>query len=140
MQIRIFRKRIIGGVNNPLLIRYILVRIPCFGIYIHHLMRSDYDRALHDHPWPFMSFILAGEYIEHTPQEAKKYKRFSILFRPAMWLHRLQMDKPCWTLVIVGKRQRKWGFMLPNGWCWWRKHNADLGICEDEIIHEDGGD
>lgn len=33
-------------------------------IYLHHFIRSDHDRALHDHPWNFESLILWGGYYE----------------------------------------------------------------------------
>lgn len=33
-------------------------------IYLHKFMRSDEDRALHDHPWSFLSIILRGGYFE----------------------------------------------------------------------------
>jgi hypothetical protein len=29
------------------------------------MKRSDYDREGHDHPWPFVSFVLKGGYWEH---------------------------------------------------------------------------
>jgi hypothetical protein len=35
-------------------------------IMLHYFHRSDYDGALHDHPWPFVSFILWPGYFEHT--------------------------------------------------------------------------
>jgi hypothetical protein len=43
-------------------------------------------------------------------------------------------------LVIVGRRQRRWGFFLSDGWCWWRKHNPHLGICEEQVIWTNGND
>lgn len=33
-------------------------------IYLHHIVRSDYERACHDHPWDFVSLILKGGYRE----------------------------------------------------------------------------
>ncbi len=38
-----------------------------FNIYLHHFLRSDDDRALHDHPWWNASILLTGEYTEITP-------------------------------------------------------------------------
>jgi hypothetical protein len=43
-------KTVIGPKDNPLLIRYILARVDAIGLLLHHMKRSDYDRALHDHP------------------------------------------------------------------------------------------
>jgi hypothetical protein len=47
------RRVITGHGRKPLMIRYILLSTPWFGVYLHHLLRSDYDRAFHDHPWGF---------------------------------------------------------------------------------------
>jgi hypothetical protein len=144
--VKIAKRVYIGGKENPLLVRYILFRIGAVGVYLHKLCRSDHDRALHDHPWPFVSVLLTGGYHEIHDQtkdreQVTEYrKRGSVLLRPAEWRHRLLLDKPVWTLIIVGRRARKWGFFTSNGWCWWRKYNYELNICEDEIIWEGGSD
>lgn len=145
-KLKILEKRVIGPDDDPLLIRWILFRVPRFGVYLHKLCRSDYDRALHDHPWPFISVILKGNYTEVHDQTIdgqkvfEPHSRWSILIRPAEWRHRFVLDNPAWTLVIVGRRARRWGFFLPSGWCWWRKHNYRLGICEEDILWEEGND
>lgn len=36
-------------------------------VYIHHICTSDDDRALHDHPWGFKSFMMWGRYDEIRP-------------------------------------------------------------------------
>jgi hypothetical protein len=77
---KLARKTVIGPNSDPLLFRYTLIRFKVLGIYLHHLKRSDYDRSYHDHPWGFISILLTGAYIEHTPQEATRYKRFSFCF------------------------------------------------------------
>lgn len=146
--LKIFTKRMVGPADDPLLVRWILLRVPRIGIYLHKLCRSDYDRALHDHPWPFISIVLRGNYIEVHDQTIdgkpvyEGHGRGAILIRPAEWRHRfiLTENTPTWTLVIVGRRQRQWGFFLKDGWCWWRKHNPDLGICEDQILWTEGND
>lgn len=146
--LKLFAKTVVGPTDNPLLVRWILFRMPRFGVYLHKLCRSDYDRALHDHPWPFISILLRGTYTEVHDQTIdgkavfEFHKRGSILIRPAEWRHRFVLDeaKPTWTLVIVGRRQRHWGFFLKDGWCWWRKHNHELGICEEQIIWTEGSD
>jgi hypothetical protein len=148
-KLRLFEKKTIGvdyPGATPLLHRYILFRIPSFGIYLHHLLRSDYERSLHCHPFTFVSLIIKGQYIEHHDQTrdgkevAALRPRWSLLYRPAEWRHRLEMDSPVWTMVFVGRRRRPWGFYLPDGWCWWRKHNPALNICEDEILWHGGSD
>lgn len=146
-QLQILEPEVIGG-DPPLLIRYKIIKCPLFGICIHKLCRSDYDRALHDHPWAFATFILRGGYREvhdqtYDNQPTHVYHRpGSLLFRPARWRHRVIIPafQPAWTLVFMGPRVRRWGFWLPTGWCWWRKHNGAAAICEDEPIYHGSGD
>jgi hypothetical protein len=41
------------------------IALPCgWSIKLHHLLRPDYDRCPHDHPWNFWSLILWGGYEE----------------------------------------------------------------------------
>lgn len=147
--ITLFKKKLItDGVNKtPLMIRYILFRVPAFGIYLHKFMRSDYDRSLHDHPWPFVSLVLTSGYHEIHDQttNGEQVEIFNapgrVLVRPAEWRHRVIMrGKPAWTIILVGRRSRWWGFFLPGGWCYWRKHNPEKNICEDVEVWEGGND
>lgn len=54
-----------------------IARLRWLQIRIHHILRSDKDRFLHDHPFDFFSIILWGGYIEHREgcrcEESKKY-------------------------------------------------------------------
>jgi hypothetical protein len=138
---KLFEKREIGPADNPLLIRWALFRTPSFGIWIHKLCRSDYERAQHDHPFGFVSIILKNGYKEVTDGGILTHKPGSILVRPAEWKHRVVIDgKPSWNLLFVGRRRRRWGFFPDGKWCWWRQYNLDSGICEEEIIHFDNKD
>ena len=148
----LFRKSIVGPAHDSLLIRYVIFRIAAFGIYLHNMKRSDHDRALHDHPWPFVSVVLRGGYWEVHDQTLEghqvtiPHRPGSVLVRPAEWRHRFVLPverhkyKESWTLVIVGRRVRRWGFFTPSGWCWWRKYDSDRDICGDEVIWEGGKD
>ncbi|QXN74972.1 hypothetical protein SEA_POSH_64 [Gordonia phage Posh] len=124
--------QVIGGADDPYLRRwYLIPRNPLINVYLHQFLRSDDDRALHDHPWWFVSLILRGEYEEITgrySEHAELRRRGSIAFRPAKWRHRVQLTRrpvpgrsiiewpelPCWTLIITGRRTRSWGFWCPN--------------------------
>lgn len=145
--VRVGEKQVIGGVENPLLIRWVLIRFKPWGIYLHKLCRSDYDRALHDHPWPFVSIVIKGGYWEvHDQTMNRRETRFwrgrgEVMLRPAEWRHRVVLGgRPAWTVVVVGRRFRRWGFYLPEGWCWWRKHDPEKGICADEVLWTGGSD
>jgi hypothetical protein len=140
---------IIGEGDRPYLRRWFLIpRNPFLNVYLHHFLRSDDDRALHDHPWHFLSMVLKGRYIEHREgrPETVRIERTagSIAFRKAGTLHRVELDTevlvgscwtmyryeaPCWTLVITGPKLRDWGFKCPRGWVPWQyfDHNNGCG-------------
>lgn len=123
---------------------YLLPRNPICNIYLHHFLRDDDDRALHDHPWAWASLLLRGSYIEHTiAAGGVHHKRTRMVgswkFSLPSRAHRIELNKipsgamiatgrdtwatfdyqpqPCWTLFITGPRVRDWGFHCPDqGW------------------------
>jgi hypothetical protein len=110
------------------------------GVRVHHIMRSDEDRAFHDHPWWSISIILRGGYWEIVPINQRQHRRLdldyrkrvwrgpgSIVFRSATDRHRLEIPEggDAWSLFIMGPWQRDWGFHTRSGWVNWRKY---LGI------------
>lgn len=46
------------------------------GVKLHHILRSDDDRDLHDHPWSFLSIVLKGGYFEHRPAICNAHPAF----------------------------------------------------------------
>ena len=108
--------------GNVYLRRYHLLRTRWIQIYVHNLCSSDLDTDLHDHPWSFVSIILAGGYTEYTPEGVFQRRARQILFLPVGSPHRLELSRPAWTLVITGKVQREWGFVTPSGWQSWQEH------------------
>ena len=133
---------IVGGKDDPYLLRWwIIPRNRFFNIYLHKFLRSDDDRALHDHMYVRCSIILKGAYIEHFSNKKRKYRKAGyIVFRKPTTAHRVQLlsewtqflfgkpitkiYKPCWTLFITGPRVREWGFHCPNGWRHWEEFTA----------------
>lgn len=123
---------IIRGVDSPYMRRWFVIpRNRFFNVYLHHFLRSDDDRALHDHPWWNLSIILEGRYVEHTIDAGginRKVVRYAgdLKFRSASAAHRIELDDgPCWTLFITGPRLRAWGFHCPDvGWVPWQKFTA----------------
>lgn len=140
--LKFLEKRVIGDEDDPLLIRYVVFRLPWFGLWVHKLCRSDHDRALHDHPWSFISIILKGGYQEVTDVGTLEHRPWSVLLRPAEWRHRvvIQSGKPSWNLIFVFQRRRLWGFWPDNNWCWWRRYDYQTGICQEELLWEDDDD
>jgi hypothetical protein len=119
----------IGGIANPYLVRWFVIpRNPLFNVYLHRVVRSDDDRALHDHPWVNLSILILGEYVEHTIDAGGIHRRTTrragdIKLRRAQAAHRLEVipGVECWTLFITGPRLRQWGFHCPFvGWVHWR--------------------
>lgn len=146
----------IGGKENPYLVRWVLLSTRWGGVMLHKICRSDYDRALHDHPWAFWSLILKNGYREEywnpltEKQSFMTHSQGNLLKRPATWRHRVIIDdpsRPAWTLVFKGPRIRRWGFWVPTTlmpfdffWCWWRNYDMDKGICTDQILNTYGED
>lgn len=114
---------VIGGRSNPYMRRWwIIPRNRLFNIYLHNIVRSDDDRALHDHPWWNLSILLKGNYLEHTPDGEFYRSRGSMILRRATATHRISVagDGAVWTLFITGPAIRQWGFHCPQGWRHWK--------------------
>ena len=118
---------LIGGSADPYMRRWwIIPRNRLFNVYLHHFLRSDDDRALHDHPWINLSVLLEGSYVEHTISDGGINKRTTrragqVKVRHPKAAHRIELAHgPCWTLFITGPRVRDWGFHCPKGWVPWQ--------------------
>lgn len=107
--------------------RWTILGTPWGSLKLHNIRMPDGDRALHDHPWSFASFIIAGGYIEERltlgvhewPREVRDlYVRRprSIHRMPCDGAHRIrELLGPCWTLVVTGPFRRVWGFYPEPG-------------------------
>ncbi len=109
--------------------RWVLLH-PLGTVRIHHIFRGDADLDPHDHPWSFVSIILAGSYVEElwTDEPAKQSERTPRRWWPrfikSTQLHRLRLERPVWTLVITGRKLRSWGFQTVKGWIPWKTYNS----------------
>lgn len=125
---------IIGGASRPYLLRTFLIpRNRLFNAYVHLFLRSDDDRAHHDHPWPSLTIVLANELTEVTIA-AGGIERRQILragdfrFRHTGRIaHRIELHNgPAWTMFLTGPRYREWGFHCPReGWIHWKRFTAE---------------
>ena len=124
---------VIGGHERPYLFRwYLIPRNRFLNVYLHYFLRSDDDRALHDHPWANMSILLDGSYMEHQIDAGGIHRKQ--LRKAGSWYlrlsgkiaHRIELHKgPVWTLFITGPRYREWGFHCPDtGWVHWTDFTA----------------
>ena len=88
------------------------------NVYLHLFLRSDGDRAPHDHPWPFASYGLIGGYWDcdgHTGQRTWCAPGVWTPWRESQHLHHVELaraDSPVMTLVVTGRRHRGWGFVV----------------------------
>ena len=125
---------VIGDPARPYMLRWWLIpHNRFFNVYLHHVLRSDNDRALHDHPWRSLSIMLDGKYLEVTENGSREYKRGSVILRRARFSHRLVLHRTtCTTLFITGPRIREWGFHCPEGWRHWQVFDAKGGCGESE--------
>lgn len=118
MRITTLRVKYVNNESPIYLIRYSIFSCFLFSIKLHRILMSD-DDCMHDHPWSFISIILRGGYVEHTPKGKKLYGAGSILWRPTPSVHKLEIFQPATTLVITFRKVREWGFYTANGWQVW---------------------
>ena len=98
------------------------------NMYLHEILRSDDDRALHDHPWENISWLLEGEYLEHLPDGSVVHRKAGdFVKRAAEALHRLEIPEGgrAVSLFITGPKVREWGFACPQGWRHWKDFVAE---------------
>jgi hypothetical protein len=120
---------VIGDVEDPYLLRWwVIPRNRWFNVYLHCFLRSDDDRALHDHPWASVSMLLRGRYIEETIRPGgvhamRACRAGAVRVRGARFAHRIIVapGDSCWTLFITGPNVREWGFHCANGWRHWKE-------------------
>ncbi len=102
---------------------WIVPRNPFANVYLHEILHSDDDRALHDHPWDNRTFVLEGGYIEHTPEGVFERKAGDVIARKASDAHRLEIPEGgrAVSIFMTGPVIREWGFHCPQGWRHWRE-------------------
>ena len=127
--------------GRPYLERWILY-VAGYTLRLHKFWRGDDDRASHTHPWWFITFPLAPYRERVFHQGWERHTRVVLPFRPhyrppnfehivvdrmklvdcgffELWEHD---DRPCWTIVITGRRQNAWGFYpKPGTFVPWRE-------------------
>jgi len=98
-----------------------------FNLVMHRILLSD-PAGLHDHPWDWATMIIKGGYWETTPEGKFWRKAGRIRLRSAKAFHRLEIDKEkaggdTWTIFLMGKQQREWGFINEAGiWIQWEEY------------------
>jgi hypothetical protein len=126
MKVRVIR----DDCGNPYLVRLSIVELFGFALKLHIILRSDRDRELHDHPWSFITWMISGGYWEHRfttePETAREWvKPGAIRFCRAPYPHRLELENPAVTLVLMFPKKREWGFYKRDGWVPWFTYKSD---------------
>lgn len=131
------------------------------SLYLHHFVRSDEDRELHNHPWAWaVSLILAGGYQEElihstnlldSPLPRRRFRRLAtyLVHRKPGRLNFLRGDtfhrvasipseeggeaatRETWTLFLCGPKRSGWGFLTQAGFTPWRKFMEQKGMTPD---------
>ena len=122
---------IVDDINSdnpePYLVRSIVFKSKLFCIYIHRFLKSDLV-VPHDHPWPFFTWVVSGDYTELLYRIKNGYPSLwlqcfrragSIKFRKANDIHRVVVYYPLpieekkeavLTVCFIGPRKQEWSF------------------------------
>lgn len=126
---KIFNLEEINGAERcpTYLFRWTLLKRKNWSLYLHHFVGDDWSLDLHDHPKRFISIGLWGWYLEERPSGdhtvTRIYRAPWIRSFPAAHIHRITVpSKNCWTLVLVLKAVRPWGFWHQGKFIGWRDY------------------
>jgi len=114
---------------------HLIPRNRWFGVYLHNMIGSD-DDVLHDHPYHSVSLVLTDGLRErHMKPMTLQRELFGpliiplrtlregqVVWRGTNFAHQLIVDRPSWTLFLMGPRVREWGFWCPRGWIPWQEY------------------
>lgn len=160
--------RLIEIDGNPYLERYHMATLGAFQVWLHHFVRNDAERHVHDHPWSALSVILTGGYTEEVAEAAQTHdtshhtiSRHTRQFvAPALNLitgrhmHRItEVTRGTWTLMLVGPRHGRGWFFYDDGPegirrrqpfastpdDWWRTAGTRMQVYWKRLGGEQGG-
>lgn len=104
------------------------------SIRVHHILREDEGRDMHDHPWNARTFILRGWYFEDREgSEGRVLRSWRIPGDTAKLrfgeFHRITAVSRggVWTLFITWRYRGEWGFKVDGHKVPWRKYLGDRG-------------
>lgn len=98
--------------------RWWFLRLGHLQIRVHHIQLADIGRDMHDHPWPFRTFVLRGGYLEkrETTGSALRLAGHTAVMGRGEF-HRIAKVSPggAWTLFVTRGPRKGWGFKQPSG-------------------------
>lgn len=127
---------VIGQEECPMMLRWEFLSTRFLKAMVHYFPAEVSDRDPHDHPRPFVTFVLRGNYRDESWRPAGEYPGTvaeamgipkcervhagAFRYRPAKHLHIVETDEVgCWTLVVMGPIVREWGFVRLTTGLWW---------------------
>lgn len=101
------------------------------SIRIHHILRADLDRNLHDHPWDARTIILKGYYEEErlmpdgTTRIFYRFEGNTARLNYGEY-HTIKdvSEGGVWTLFFTWKYKGSWGFLVDGVKIPWREYEA----------------
>jgi hypothetical protein len=112
--------------------RWTLLELLGCGLYLHHFLGDDWAIDPHDHPRRFISIGLWGWYYEDVYDcvgnidlgRSRRYRAPWLRSFPAEHLHRVRAAEcgNVWTLVLVLRKSRPWGFVQGADWIPFRSY------------------
>ncbi len=83
------------------------------SLLLHHFLKPDDDKHLHNHPWAGRSTILSGGYVEETEEGLNTVKPFDSNMITSDKYHCVKAIEPnTWSLVHTGDKESEWGFLV----------------------------
>lgn len=118
--------------KDPYLLRWWLEKDVTLGsVYLHHMLRSDAEAEMHDHPSDNLTIMLDGEMNEHTEKGLIVRRPGDIVARRAEQRHRIELSAPIITMWVMGPKIREWGF-------WREQDGQDVFIHNQDFFRERG--
>ena len=100
----------LGIPSCPYVVRWML-QTPLGSLRVHHWLSHDDDRAFHDHPWWFLTVCVRGGYDDVSPHGVDRLRAGSVRLRHSEHQHTVYpRDGGAWTVMVTGRRRRRWGF------------------------------
>ena len=150
-------KEIIGPPDCPIMERWTVLKFRGRKFMIHHFLPNADDRSAHDHPSPFWTLVLRGYYDDmklcpdcegrglnwpgsanpgtcwecggHAVVLNERMRPGMLRHRAAEHTHRTKVGpRGCWTVVLMQRKQRAWGFWHLGEWWYWRDFERKYGF------------
>lgn len=125
-----FGREVIGPPECPIMVRWTLLEGRFGKLLVHHFMPDATDAVPHDHPASFVTAVLRGSYDDVQPDGKRERMRpGKIRFRRAEHAHVTEIGpRGCWTVVLMFRKRRPWGFIHNGKWWPWREHEERFGM------------